>query len=84
MQAEFDLQNREFRLEANLSVFEGRCRVATEAVKAYKMDHARVAKLADALDLGSCALIGVGVRLPPLAIAQSARHFLSVGHFFVE
>ena len=29
--------------------------------------HARVAKLADALDLGSCTLIGVGVRLPPLA-----------------
>ena len=29
---------------------------------------ARVAKLADALDLGSCTLIGVGVRLPPLAI----------------
>lgn len=28
---------------------------------------ARVAKLADALDLGSCTLIGVGVRLPPLA-----------------
>jgi hypothetical protein len=32
--------------------------------------HARVAKLADALDLGSCALIGVGVRLPPLAIVR--------------
>ena len=30
--------------------------------------NARVAKLADALDLGSCALIGVGVQLPPLAI----------------
>ena len=28
---------------------------------------ARVAKLADALDLGSCALNGVGVQLPPLA-----------------
>ena len=30
--------------------------------------YARVAKLADALDLGSCALTGVGVRLPPLAV----------------
>ena len=29
--------------------------------------YARVAKLADALDLGSCALNGVGVQLPPLA-----------------
>ena len=32
------------------------------------MHVARVAKLADALDLGSCALNGVGVQLPPLAI----------------
>ena len=32
------------------------------------LDSARVAKLADALDLGSSALIGVGVRLPPLAV----------------
>ena len=30
--------------------------------------NARVAKLADALDLGSCALNGVGVQLPPLAV----------------
>ena len=30
--------------------------------------HARVAKLADALDLGSCALNGVGVQVPPLAV----------------
>ena len=27
-----------------------------------------MAKLADALDLGSCALNGVGVQLPPLAV----------------
>lgn len=32
---------------------------------------ARVAKLADALDLGSCTLIGVGVRLPPLALTDN-------------
>ena len=32
---------------------------------------ARVAKLADALDLGSCALNGVGVQLPPLAFINS-------------
>ena len=31
---------------------------------------ARVAKLADALDLGSCALNGVGVQLPPLAFIE--------------
>ena len=35
---------------------------------------ARVAKLADALDLGSCALNGVGVQLPPLAIIPSKAH----------
>jgi len=34
------------------------------------VQNARVAKLADALDLGSCALNGVGVQLPPLAIQQ--------------
>ncbi len=33
----------------------------------FTVSNARVAKLADALDLGSCALIGVGVQLPPLA-----------------
>ncbi len=39
---------------------------------------ARVAKLADALDLGSCALTGVGVQLPPLAFLTSEfPYFLS-------
>ena len=44
------------------------CRICeTSPVAAIIGFHARVAKLADALDLGSCTLIGVGVRLPPLA-----------------
>jgi hypothetical protein len=34
-----------------------------------------VAKLADALDLGSCTLTGVGVRLPPLAIDSKSLFF---------
>ena len=38
---------------------------------------ARVAKLADALDLGSCTLIGVGVRLPPLALTDDFESLVS-------
>ncbi len=38
------------------------------------LDSARVAKLADALDLGSSALIGVGVRLPPLAFNSDRQY----------
>ena len=33
--------------------------------------HPRVAELADALDLGSCARKGVGVRLPPLGLTMN-------------
>ncbi len=46
---------------------------------------ARVAKLADALDLGSCTLIGVGVRLPPLAIRceLASRRSISSGGLYV-
>ena len=48
--------------------------------------YARVAELADALDLGSCALNGVGVRLPPLAVATGSpeiRHRRRFRAFFV-
>ena len=38
--------------------------------------HARVAKLADALDLGSSTLTGMGVRLPPLAFLSILRRRL--------
>ena len=41
--------------------------VAIRTASVYKTDVAGVAELADALDLGSCARKGVGVRLPPSA-----------------
>jgi hypothetical protein len=42
--------------------------ICREPLIAARIDfNARVAKLADAQDLGSCTLIGVGVRPPPLA-----------------
>ena len=42
--------------------------VAIRTASVYKTEIAGVAELADALDLGSCARKGVGVRLPPSAI----------------
>jgi hypothetical protein len=53
------------RLQANL-VDESLCHSSNAR-------HARVAELADALDLGSCAGNGVGVRLPPLALLTTVR-----------
>ncbi len=44
-----------------------------KAFKTRALRHPRVAELADALDLGSCAGNGVGVRLPPLGHLGKAR-----------
>jgi hypothetical protein len=57
--------------------------VANRPANVYKTEIAGVAELADALDLGSCARKGVGVRLPPSAVdvlknpAVCAAGFLS-------
>jgi hypothetical protein len=46
------------------------CRLDVLTARSSNSRIARVAELADALDLGSCACKGVGVRLPPLAFLQ--------------
>ncbi len=40
-----------------------------EAVSLQALKFARVVELVDTLDLGSSALIGVGVRVPPLVLS---------------